>query len=267
MKGSRHNRKVWIIIVIILVFAVGIGAGIVTGTMMVKKETKNTDKTTSVNESKNAGNKKDEINSGTGDSTENDKPDSGETTGGDDKKNNSQDDAQNPSQDDSVTDNSGSTYDASIPGDDTGIHRYEYILSDGTWQEAFQDCIDRGGYLVRINSSSEYEYIRKEISRQKMTNIFFHIGGRRDSGSSDYYWVNEDNKLFGEKLNSDDSWCSDEWKKGEPSYKDGSLEELYMDLFFFDGEKRFVWNDIPDNMLAAEPAYSGKLGYICEYEN
>lgn len=265
MKGSRRRRKVWIVIVIILVFAVGIGAGIATGVMIVKRGVKNADKTTSVNESQNAGNKKDDINSGVSDSTKDDKPDGEEVNEGDDK--NSQDDAQNPSQDGSAANSSESTYDASIPGDDTGIHRYEYILSDGTWQEAFQDCIDRGGYLVRISSSSEYEYIRKEISKQKMTNIFFRIGGRRDSNSSDYYWVNEDNKLFGEKLNSSDSWCLDEWKKGEPSYKDGSLEELYMDVFFFDGEKRFVWNDIPDNMLAAEPAYSGKLGYICEYEN
>ena len=78
--------------------------------------------------------------------------------------------------------------------------------------------------------------------------------------------MNENNKLFGEKLNSADSWCSDEWKNGEPSFQDGSLAEQYMDLFFYDGEKRFVWNDVPDDMLAAESAYSGFLGYICEYE-
>ena len=34
------------------------------------------------------------------------------------------------------------------PADDAAIHRYEYIKSDCTWTEAFQDCLNRGGYPV-----------------------------------------------------------------------------------------------------------------------
>ncbi len=265
MKGSRHNNKILIIVVIILVFAVGIAAGVVTGNMLAEKKVK--DQITSEIESKKSDDKKNTTKS---DSDSDSKKDDEKTTDAgkdEEQQNDVKNDSQNNEQDNSDSEQSTSTYDATIPVDDTAIHRYEYIISDDTWQQAYQDCINRGGYLVRINSLSEYEYIRKEISKESMTNIFFHIGGRRDSSSQDYYWVNEQNKLFGQKLNADDSWCIDEWKKGEPSYKDGNMEELYMNLFFFDGEKRFVWNDIPNDMLAAEPAYSGNLGYICEYNN
>jgi hypothetical protein len=265
MKGSKHNNKILIIVVIILVFAVGIAAGVVTGNMLAEKKVK--EKITSEIEAKKADDKKNTTNSGSDSDSKKDSEKTTDDTKAEEQQNNPQDNSPNTEKDDAKAATGTSTYDAAAPNDDTAIHRYEYILSDSTWQEAYQDCINRGGYLVRINSLSEYEYIRKEISKKSMTNIFFHIGGRRDSGSQDYYWVNNQNKLFGEKLNSDDSWCADEWKKGEPSYKDGSLEELYMNLFFFDGEKRFVWNDIPNDMLAAEPAYSGELGYICEFDN
>lgn len=267
MRKPRRNGKILAIVIIgvIVVFGAGIGLGIVTG-----KKVQNSQKVTSDDaagkeeQDKNSvaqkgdGKKDGDKDDGTKDSPKDNAGDkSQEQAGGSDSSKDSSQD--NP-------DESVSTYDSSASADDTEIHRYEYIKSDCTWTEAFQECINRGGYLARINSSEEYEYIRKEISKSGMTNVFFRIGGRRDSNSKDYYWVNQDNRLFGEKLNSDDSWCADEWKNGEPSFKDGSLEELYMDLFFYDGEKRFVWNDVPDDMLAAEPAYSGNLGYICEYE-
>ncbi|GAA0804857.1 hypothetical protein GCM10008910_40420 [Faecalicatena orotica] len=275
MKKPRNNRnlKIVIIVIICLTFIVGIGAGIGAGTYISNKKAQKMEvtklKDTALNDSsqvKGDGAEKEDDKKPEADKPEtNDSKDDKDSGSGDNSQNSSQnkDNADNSSQ----SQNQGSTYDASVPADDTGIHRYEYIISDCTWQEAFQDCLNRGGYLVRINSSKEYETIRKEISRQKMTDIYFKLGGRRDNQSQDYYWVNQDNKLFGEKLNSDDSWCSDEWMGGEPSFQDGNLEEKYMDLFFYDGEKRFVWNDVPDDMLAAEPAYSGKLGYICEYED
>lgn len=296
MKRSRRNRnvKIVIIVAVCLAFVVGIGAGVGAGKYFLDKKGK-TESTKSGDASKNGS---DSIKGGTA-SKENgsqndqdidnlqgekgDSQDQADSSKTDDSKDDSsskdsadskdKDDSQNaPAQGSDKNNQSGNqgsedTYDASVPEDDPAVHRYEYIISDCTWQEAFQDCLNRGGYLVRINSSKEYEAVRKEISRQKLTDIYFRIGGRRDSQSKDYYWVNEENKLFGEKLNSDDSWCSGEWMEHEPSFQDGNLEEKYLDLFFYDGEKRFVWNDVPDDMLQAEPAYSGKLGYICEYED
>lgn len=273
MRNSRNsNRKMWIIIVIAfcIVLAAGIGIGIVFSDMKSGK-TQNADiKDKGQGHSSSAKNdtvQKDDKTSG----TDKDNNNNGNTDKNSGNNNGSNSGSTNSNQNNGTQSNSqgdtGSTYDASAPADSTAIHRYEYILSDCTWQEAFQDCIKRGGYLVRINTPEEYDYIRKGITKQNMVDINFRIGGRRDARSKDYYWVNQNNKLFGDKLNADSSWCSDEWMKNEPSFQDGNLKELYMDLFFSNAEKRFVWNDVPNDMLQADPSYAGKLGYICEYDN
>ena len=148
-----------------------------------------------------------------------------------------------------------------------GIHRYEYFVSDCTWQEAYENCLAEGGYLVRINSQEEFDYIVSEIESRQMQNIQFKIGGRRDSGSEQYYWVDEENKLYGEQVNTASYWCSGAWMAGEPSFTDGSTQEDCLDIFYYSGENRWVMNDVPNDILSVAPEFSGKLGYICEYED
>ena len=148
-----------------------------------------------------------------------------------------------------------------------GIHRYNYVVSDCTWEEAYQNCLEAGGYLVRINSLDEYNYIIDQIDQKHMSDIQFKIGGRRAEGAQDYYWVNESKQLYGEKVNSDSYWTKEIWLSGEPSYSDGNVQENYLDIFYYGTEDRWVLNDVPDDILSSAPEFSGKLGYICEYEN
>lgn len=149
-----------------------------------------------------------------------------------------------------------------------GIHRYEYVQKDCTWQEAFEECLSRGGYLARINSREEYEYILDEIQTLGMENINFFLGGRRDIDGTEYYWVDENDQLYGEQINSGDYWCRDEWLAGEPSFRDDilDLEEDCLDIFYHGNTGKWVWNDVTNDILSILPGYSGKIGYICEYE-
>ena len=149
-----------------------------------------------------------------------------------------------------------------------GIQRYEYVRKDCTWQEAFDECKAKGGYLVRINSEEEYQYILSEIQSRGMGDVHFFLGGRRDVGGSEYYWADQENELYGERVDSSDYWCRNEWMTGEPSLRDNTvnIEEDCLDMFYYKNVGKWVWNDVPNDTLSAVPTYAGKIGYICEYE-
>ena len=147
-----------------------------------------------------------------------------------------------------------------------GIHSYSFFVEDITWKEAYEKAAGKGGYLVHINSREEYDYILKEISRQGYDKIQFLIGGRRSSDGKAYYWVDSNNKLYGDKLNASDYWASGEWHDGEPSFKDGNVEEKYMDIFYNSTKGRWGWNDVPNDIVSVVSYFSGKIGYIVEYE-
>lgn len=150
-----------------------------------------------------------------------------------------------------------------------GIHTYELIVSDVTWMQAYDDCLARGGHLVRINSEEEYQAILQQIREEDKNNIKFWLGGMRTSADSyEYRWVYEDGTYGDEILNQDDKYLS-YWLSGEPSYQGETPEdqEMYLNMFYRGKEERWVWNDVPNDIIAVVNSYSGTVGYICEYEN
>ena len=146
------------------------------------------------------------------------------------------------------------------------IHTYQLVVDDCTWTEAFYKAKDAGGYLAHINSQEEFDTIISQIYREGKDSIQFRIGGRRDFSSHKYYWVDENNETYGDVLNNTSYWAYGQWMKGEPSYLDGSVAESYVDFYFFKQENRWVWNDVPDDIIAIVPGYRGKLGYVIEFD-
>ena len=152
-----------------------------------------------------------------------------------------------------------------------GIHRYEYYKDDCSWSEAFDKAVSAGGYLARINSREEFDYIVNQLSDKGFNKmLLFRIGGRRDFGSEDYYWVNEKNMLYGSCINSSNYWAEDYgWMENEPSYTDSydnkTTDEDKLVLYKFNNS--WLLNDSADDIVGWYPNYSGKVGYIVEYED
>ncbi len=152
-------------------------------------------------------------------------------------------------------------------------HRYELITEDLTWEEAQKACKEKGGYLATISSVDEFQRIEEQIVKEEKTNITFWVGGKHleEEGLWGYYWL--------EQGESHDAYSMLDlfnaywgfWLDGEPSYSGltesgEEVDERYVVLFYRTADKRAYLNDVPNDILAAAPSYTGKVGYICEYD-
>ena len=145
-------------------------------------------------------------------------------------------------------------------------HSYRLVVSDCTWQQAFQYAKAAGGRLATFETEEEYQAMINQITQAGLSNIMFRIGGRRDPSQNQYFWVDSDNRLTGSILNASSSWAYSAWMVGEPSFQDGSIQESFMDMYYYQNEGRWVLNDVPDDIISVVPGYSGKLGYIIEFD-
>lgn len=147
------------------------------------------------------------------------------------------------------------------------IHEYRIQIEDCTWEEAFTRCRSMGGYLVRFNSLAEFNYVTQMIDASGIEKVQFYIGMRRDPGADSYYLVDENNVLMGTRLDSGyTDWLNPIWLDGEPSYRDSvlNIEESYGSMFRYGDPRRWVVNDVPNDLIAALETNKGKIGYICE---
>ncbi len=146
-----------------------------------------------------------------------------------------------------------------------GIHEYSYVLADCGWEEASELARNAGGYLAHIDSPEEFSYLTEELEDRGYHKMQFYIGGKRNPGEYDYYWVDYRGETYGEPLNTSlQDWL---WMEGEPSFEDEGIEETYMNIFYYRGEGRWVANDAPENVIVHVPEFQGRVGYIIEYEN
>lgn len=155
-----------------------------------------------------------------------------------------------------------------ILGDDSvepeAIHKYQIVMSDVTWSEAYLKSMEvSGGYLVHINSQEEMDAILKQIAEEGKENGIFWIGGMRGTTGEEYHWLDTQMNMVGEALNDKAYWL-----EGEPSLYDASLEleECYMNMFYVKASDKWIWNDTILDLVSVAPGYSGKIGYIIEIE-
>lgn len=152
-------------------------------------------------------------------------------------------------------------------------HRYELIVEDVTWTEAQERCLAQGGYLAVITSQEEFSRIEAQLISEERTGVTFWVGAKnpREDGAWGYRWIQQGQLADEYEMVFYGNVYSSFWLDGEPSYEGQTesgetVQEDCVDLFYRSSEGRCYLNDVPDDILSAAPAYAGRIGYICEYD-
>ena len=166
-----------------------------------------------------------------------------------------------------------------------GWEDHWYDINDAsymTWYEALEVSEENGGYLARINSREEMEYILDVLEDYGDGYNYIYVGGARDTGSSNkkvqksYCWIDcegydlkfmKKQYISGPKAVKAYKWLDDYWLPGEPSLKDDEGEEEVLE--FIHVNDGWWLNDVsasfPDLNSVSEEARQ-KIGYLIEYE-
>lgn len=149
-------------------------------------------------------------------------------------------------------------------------HRYEVVYEDVSWQEAQELCKKNGGYLAVITSNEELQKIMEYIPNKDKLSVLY-IGC---SGSyREERWILKDDytiEVGGGKIyvpefdnNSIFQNIGIDYQREKMEY--GFLVYGVSDINT-DGEKQAKMYLGPNNMIENNKTLSGKIGYICEYD-
>lgn len=144
------------------------------------------------------------------------------------------------------------------------ITGYEIYIEDCTWEEAFDDCKKKGGHLASFEKAEEWKGFQEILKTEGLANISLYIGGRREPGEEQYKWIDMNGDLGDTIVNS--STYDGIWLNGEPSFQDSGIDEYYMDILYKKKDDNWYFNDIPNDLVGVSQSFSGKIGYICEYD-
>lgn len=158
---------------------------------------------------------------------------------------------------------------------ETGVHtsaghRYELIQKDITWAEAQALCKEKGGYLATITSPDEQDIVATQIAKEEKQNISFYVGYRYNEWIGEEFfasrWINADGSfIVASPL--DNFW---EYSAPDYDYRNKEWENDQNDcglVKYYDSTKQIYLFNAPEELLASSPKYSGKMGFICEFDN
>lgn len=155
--------------------------------------------------------------------------------------------------------------------DSSYTHRYEVIYDDVTWEEAQEICNEKGGYLAVVTSREELLRIKGLFSDRADLAVCY-VGCKGTYKQDNRRWYLKDGntiEIGGGKIdvfpydNTCGVYCI------EFDYKNETMEygflvygKLRNDDSNYDVEMLMGPNDI----VASNPDLSGKVGFICEYD-
>lgn len=152
----------------------------------------------------------------------------------------------------------------------SAAHRYELIVENLTWTEAYAACEEKGGYLATLTSWEEFRRVQEQIVSEEKTAVTFFVGANR-ADRFGFGWLEPGTPEGYGMLDLYKALFAGFWLEGEPSYEglteDGrEVKEEYVAILYRTADGRCYLNDVPEDILSAAPSYAGRIGYICEYD-
>ena len=133
--------------------------------------------------------------------------------------------------------------------------RYELVVGEVSWNEANEAARETGGHLITITSENEMS-IAEDLANDAGLKYIW-LGG--------YTSVKYDN-AYGHWVTGEDFSQYTNWYEGEPSRNDSDgTPEMYLMMWQVDGE--WSWNDERNDPMSEFEFFTGKSGYIIEYED
>lgn len=151
-------------------------------------------------------------------------------------------------------------------------HRYEFRVGDVTWEQAFQEAKDAGGYLAILTAHEEYEKVADLIKQEGLTSYLFHVShttGRRDSS---YGWVYPDGSVLQEPFqhicygDPDYTFEWSNWKYEDAIYGLLKYSPTDSNVYLYWAPVN-IFGYINDDGSYVTERFKGQIGYIIEYDN
>jgi hypothetical protein len=136
-----------------------------------------------------------------------------------------------------------------------GHHYYIYNDNRGSWENAAERCVARGGYMAVINDSEENEFLYKYILSMDFDGAFF--GLVRDD-SKNWRYLGGDTSDF-------EDWGENSKGIKEPNDQDGQSKYASMNIHMNNGH----WDDVEYGAKVYTPEgkpYQNLYTYICEWD-
>lgn len=155
--------------------------------------------------------------------------------------------------------------------DSSFTHRYELIYADVSWDEAQEICNKKGGYLAVITSQEEVDRITELFNIDSEKNVddveICYIGCRGTYEMDNRRWIltnGNTSVISGGEIYVDELTDS-EWYSGLEVKCENEEADCGFCIYrnYFDSFKMYMG---PQNIIESNPELSGKVGFICEYD-
>lgn len=145
----------------------------------------------------------------------------------------------------------------SVDGFSEGVHTYDVIVADTSYDYSMVYASSVAGHMVTIESNDELQEIIPMLTDK---NIIYYVGAINVDGT--FYWVADDQGNVNLDSEVDDSF----WLDGQPVSKYAGADATAVVLKYDSKKQAWGLAAVPADIKAAQPDSAGKLGLIIEFE-